>query len=263
MKKFWLSFCLCVLCASAFAETPAQLFARAKQEPNPQTQIKLLNKVIAQSPRMVNAYHYRGDAYRSLGRPRQAVEDYTHTIRLRPKDPFRYYARALTYLDMGRASLAVADLTKAISLKPSYQNFYLSRARAYAAVGKYETALADYKKYLRNQTPPPDLALEMAQAYLGAFRYEEAEKQLDLAAGKGDDSAELHFGAAVCTPGKGVWTKQFLFTAKPFTDSKIMLKRIAIARLHLKIWGIWRLLWQIIRCLFLCNRRRLFIIAAG
>lgn len=193
MRK--LSLCLiALLCVSAAcAQTAAQLFAKAKAEPDPNAQIKLLNKVIAKAPKMADAYHYRGDAYRSLGRTKQAVDDYSRTIGLRPKDPFRYYARALVYMDMNRNASAVADLTKAISLKPSYRNFYLARARANAALNKYDAAIADYKKHLGKRKPNAKLALEIAPVYVGSYRYSDAERLLNSAAKAGQDGADLHY----------------------------------------------------------------------
>ena len=184
---------LCMIGVGLWGQSASQLLAQAKAEANPQTQIKLLTRAVAKAPRLADAYHYRGDAYRSLGKQKQALADYSRTVSLRPKDPFRYYARALLYLDMGRASLAVSDLSKAISLKPGYRNFYLARARAFYALGKAESSVKDYKKYLRSRTPSPELALEIAQAYLGAYQYTQAHAQLDLAQQSGKDDAEFHY----------------------------------------------------------------------
>lgn len=184
----------CVLFSPcAYAQTAAQLFAQAKAEPDPQAQIKLLNRVVSKAPKMADAYHYRGDAYRGMGRHKQAVDDYTRTIALRPKDPFRYYARALVYMDMSRYAQAVSDLTKAASLKPSYRNFYLARARANAALDKYDAAVADYKKYLGKRKISADLALEVAPVYVKAYRYSDAQRLLNEAVKRGADNADVHF----------------------------------------------------------------------
>lgn len=191
-KIIGIVFCLC-MAMGAFAQTASQLFAKAKAEKNLNTQIKMLTKVISKSPRMADAYHYRADAYLSLGRNKQALADYSRTVSLRPRDPFRYYARGLAYQKMGRYSLAQADFSKAISLKPSYRNFYLARARANASLEKYEDALRDYQKYLGKRKPTAALSKEMIPVYLGAYRYEEAIKQLKQLRLAGDDSADLHF----------------------------------------------------------------------
>ena len=197
-------FLFCFLCMPyAYAQTAAQLFAQAKTEPDPATQIKLLTRVVNKAPKMADAFHYRGDAYRSLGRNKQAVDDYTRTIELRPKDPFRYYARALVYMDMGRNAQAVSDLTRAISLKPAYRNFYLARARANAALNKYDAAIADYKKYLGKRRTTAALALEIAPIYVKSYRYADAQRLLDTAVKHGEDGADVHYWQGRVFSGQG------------------------------------------------------------
>ncbi len=193
MRRILLTILCLVLTAAAFGETVSQLFAKAKAEKNPNTQIKMLTQVIAKSPRMADAYHYRADAYLTLGRNKQALADYSKTISLRPRDAFRYYARGLAYQKMGRFSLAQADFSKAISLKPSYRDFYLARARANASLEKYEDSLRDYQKYLGKKSPSVAVVKEMIPVYLGAYRYEAAQKQLQRLQEAGDDSADLYF----------------------------------------------------------------------
>lgn len=202
MRKLLFGLLFFFTASAVWAQTAAQLFAQAKAEHDPQTQIKLLNKVVAKAPKMADAYHYRGDAYRSLGRHKLAVDDYTRTISLRPKDPFRYYARALVYADMGRNAQAVSDLTRAISLKPSYRNFYLARARAHQALSKYDAAVADYKKYLGKRKISSSLALEVAPVYVLSYRYADAERLLDAAAQK-EDGAVLHYWRGRVFSGQG------------------------------------------------------------
>lgn len=235
MRTFILIMCCMLFPFSVCAQTAAQLFAQAKTEPDPHAQIKLLSRVIAKAPKMADAYHYRGDAYRSLGRNKQAADDYTHTINLRPKDPFRYYARALVYMDMGRNAQAVSDLTRAAKLKPSYRNFYLARARANAALNKYNEAIADYKKYLGKRKISADLALEITPVYVKSYRYADAQRLLNTAITQGKDNADVHFwqGRVFSGLGKtdeavsayskavnrdGSYAQAYLFRAAAFKD---------------------------------------------
>lgn len=197
MRYLWIGVLLGVgITASAQTrvQAPAQLFERAKQESNLQTQIKLLNQVIEQAPAYVDAYHYRADAYQALGNVRQAIADYNQVVALRPKDPFRYYARGLAYSHLKEPQLALADFTKAIHLKPSYKNFYLARAREYRSIGKYNLALADYTKYVGDWAHAPESALEESiPVSLEAYRYDIAQQQVDALAALGNDSASRHF----------------------------------------------------------------------
>ena len=178
MRKILILFFILFTTTVAFSQTARQLLTQAKKQADPAQQIKILNKAISKAPKMADAYHYRADAYRSLGKNKLALRDYSRTVALAPKDPFRYYARALMYLDMDRNSLAAADLTKAITLKPSYRNFYLARAKANLKLKKYGDSVADYRKYLGKRKPTQEEALDMAHAYLGAYRYSDAEAVL-------------------------------------------------------------------------------------
>lgn len=174
----------------AAAQTGAEWLARAKAEPDPQAQIKLLNKAVEKSPKLADAYHYRADAYKALGRPKQALDDYSRTIKLRPKDPFRYYARALLYMDMQRWPAALSDLNTAVQLRPAYKKFQLARARVYQQLGKYEQAVSDYEKSRRADKTQQQL-LEMMPSYLGAYRYERALRLLDTSSRA--DTAAAHY----------------------------------------------------------------------
>ncbi len=179
---------------SVGAETPAQLFERAKKESNLHTQIELLTQVIEKSPAHVGAYHYRADAYQALGNTRQAVLDYNRVVALRPKDPFRYYARGLAYSRLKEPQLALADFTKAISLKPAYKNFYLARAREYKSLGKYTLALADYTHYVGEWKDASASVLEeVLPVSLEAYRYDIAQQQVDALSTLDKDTAPLHF----------------------------------------------------------------------
>lgn len=173
-----------------WGQSSVTLLNQAKRQPEPQQQIKLLTQAIAKAPKLADAYHYRGDAYRAIGRQKAALDDYTHTISLRPKEPFRYYARALLYEDMQRWHAALSDLNTAISLKPSYKKFYLERARVQLHLGKYEQAVSDYEKG-RRALPKNASVLEIMPAYIGAYRYDKALALLD--ASPDADTAAGHY----------------------------------------------------------------------
>lgn len=190
MRKLFFIFLTLFCINTSWALTAQAWLSKAKAERDPQTQIKLLNKAIDKSPKLADAYHYRADAYRSLGRYKQALDDYSRTIKLRPKDPFRYYARALLYIDMKQPTQALADLNTAIELKPTYKKFYLLRARVYQQLGKYEQAVADYEKG-RRAASKNDSVLDIMPSYIGAYRYDKALRLLDASAQT--DTAAAHY----------------------------------------------------------------------
>lgn len=181
MKKLLGIFFLLSISPLLWGQSGVTLLKQAKRQPDPQQQIKLLTKAVEKSPKLADAYHYRGDAFRALGKHKAALDDYTRTINLRPKEPFRYYARALLYEDMQRWQAALTDLNTAISLKPSYKKFYLERARVQLRLGKFEAAVSDYEKG-RSTLPKNASVLEMMPAYIGAYRYDKALTLLDSSA---------------------------------------------------------------------------------
>lgn len=198
----WLLFIVLMGSAAgvSWAQRGVDLLNQAKRETDPQAQIKLLTLAVKKAPSLADAYHYRADAYRSLGRYKQALEDYSRTVTLRPRDPFRYYARGLAYLAVNRSAEATADFTKAISLKPSYKNFYKARARAYLQMEKYDQAIADYEK-ARPSPQKDDMLMDMMPAYVHTFRYEKALRL--LASSPKTDSAPAHYWRGRIAAGKG------------------------------------------------------------
>ncbi len=191
--RYWLFLILLGVALPAGAESAAELFARAKREAAPATQIKLLTQVVEKSPRHVGAYHYRADAYFALGKYPQAIKDYNRVVTLRPQDAFRYYARGLAYTQMKEPALAVVDFTKAISLHPDYLNFYLARARAYVALNKYGPALADYQKHVQHwESAPAEILRESVPLSIQAGRWPMARLQLDALRRTGEDTAQFH-----------------------------------------------------------------------
>ena len=201
MRKCLLLLLGLIMAAGAgWAQSGMDLLHQAKRETEPQIQIKLLTQAVKQAPQLADAYHYRADAYRSLGRYKQALEDYSKTIQLRPRDPFRYYARGLAYLAARQPAQAVADFSKSISLRPSYKKFYVARCRAYLQLEKYEQAIADYQK--ARFTPPKDeLLFEIMPAYVHTFRYEKALALLE--ASPNTDSAQAHYWRGRIAAGRG------------------------------------------------------------
>lgn len=202
IKRYIVVSAVLLSATAVWAESAGSLLSRARKEPKPAARVQLLTKALAKDSHLVNAYHYRGDAYLELGKTDFAIKDYTRTIELRPKDPFRYYARGLAYLQQKKYALAQSDFSKAILLKPSYADFYLGRARAYGGLEKYENALADYRTYQKKSSRPEDLSRELIPVYLGAFRYDDAQTSVDKVLETGDDSAEVHYWQGRLLAGK-------------------------------------------------------------
>lgn len=82
----------------------------------------------------------RGNAYRKLGQNQLAIEDYDKTISLKPYYTDAYHNRGLTYMRLGRYDLAIADYDEVIRRKPNYFNAYYNKACSYALQKNAEVA---------------------------------------------------------------------------------------------------------------------------
>jgi len=91
-------------------------------------------------------YFYRGYIYLSIeNQPKEAIEDFTEAIILRPND-FKeaYNNRGTAYIDLNDYSNALQDLDRAISIDPNYSSAYNNRGNVYRELGKFDEALKDY-----------------------------------------------------------------------------------------------------------------------
>ena len=58
----------------------------------------------------------------SLGKPEEAIKDYTKAIELDPKDAEAYNNRGTEFSSLGKSEEAIKDYTKAIELNPQYMS---------------------------------------------------------------------------------------------------------------------------------------------
>ncbi len=139
--------------------------------------IKLLNQVIAEEPKNLDAYFYRAIAKNDLGNYRGAIVDYSKIIVEEP-DADTYYNRgnsrysikdltgakedyakaymldknfidalyslACVKLDLGENESAIKDFTSVLKEAPRNSSVYTLRATAYKALEQFTNALNDY-----------------------------------------------------------------------------------------------------------------------
>jgi len=74
----------------------------------------------------------------------EAIADYSTAIKLGPKDGSVYVARGYAYLVTNEPKQAIEDFTKAIGMNPSNSVALNNRALAYQKLGEIPRALADY-----------------------------------------------------------------------------------------------------------------------
>ena len=100
------------------------------------------------------AYYNRGMAYHVLGNYRQAIDDYSKMIEIKPFYEDAYNNRGIAYKSLGNYKQAIDDYSKAIKIKPDFADAYNNRGNAYKSVGNYKQAIDDYSKAIEIK---PDL----------------------------------------------------------------------------------------------------------
>ena len=96
------------------------------------------------------AYTARGKAWEIFRSDLdKAIADYTAAIRLSPRDMECYYFRAQAYLGKKNHDRALADFNRAIRIAPSNGSFFLARTRVWIAKKDYENAIADFDDAIR------------------------------------------------------------------------------------------------------------------
>ena len=102
-------------------------------------------EAIRLDPKNIDAYCYRGNAFRKQGVLEKAITDFSTAIKLNPNNSYKSYNnRGNLRLKKGNLSGAIADYTDAIYIKADYADAYYNRGLAYKKEGDLESAIADY-----------------------------------------------------------------------------------------------------------------------
>jgi len=91
-------------------------------------------------------HNNRGNVHTGTGNFRQAIEDYTRSIEIKPDYAEAYINRGAAYNGLEHYNHAVADFSRAIQIKPDYAEAYINRGAAYNNLGKHRLAIEDLDK---------------------------------------------------------------------------------------------------------------------
>lgn len=89
-----------------------------------------------------------GVASLNLGKPEQALEEFSRAITIDPARADGYVGRGNALNTLGRYEAAVADYDRAIAIDPSLANAFVNRGIAHSHLGNLNLAVADYEKGL-------------------------------------------------------------------------------------------------------------------
>jgi tetratricopeptide (TPR) repeat protein len=119
--------------------------------------IKHFSNTIDQKPSDGAAHFYRGMAYTSIKRFREAIADFGSSIQFGYLPIVSLERRASIFLALRRPEQAVADCTQAIALEPRSRMAYSIRSRAYQALNRRELSFQDQHAYAKTIPTPREL----------------------------------------------------------------------------------------------------------
>ncbi|MBD2121353.1 tetratricopeptide repeat protein [Trichocoleus sp. FACHB-262] len=102
-------------------------------------------------------YFYIGNSHSHKSDYKNAITNYTESLKLEPDYAVTYYNRGIAYAEQGNYTQAMADYNQSLKLRPDYADAYNNRGNVYAKQGNYTQAIADYSQSLKQA---PDLAAD-------------------------------------------------------------------------------------------------------
>ena len=158
-----------------------------------QKAIENFDEAITLVPNYVEAYHYRGDAYRLRGQKedfQKATADYDKVVVLKSdytEIHVIYNNRGLAKAAVNNYDKAISDYTEAIELKDDYAGAYYNRGDAYRLRGQkdFRNAVENFQKAEKNYTKAIKLKEDFPDIY---YKRGLAKKALSQ-----DDAAKLDF----------------------------------------------------------------------
>lgn len=140
--------------------------------------IEAYNQGIELEPTEPAFYYNRGNSQRALGRPQQALTDYSYSLQLKNPEPWVVYAtRGNVRLALKDRKGALEDYNQALQLKPDYSLAYYYRGNLLLEDGERESAITDYNNALNYGHPEPWQVLVSLGDALSAQGDEEEAKQ--------------------------------------------------------------------------------------
>jgi len=115
-------------------------------------------EISVSDPFTAAAYHCRAIARTYLGELDDAIKDYQHALRIKPKWAEAYLGLGFVLLEKKNFASAVAEFTHAIKLKPALVSAHHARGTALMKQGLMEPAVVDFTSVLK-------LDPRMAEAY--------------------------------------------------------------------------------------------------
>jgi len=119
---------------------------------------------------------YRGNEFMKVKEYDEAINAYTRSIDLNPKEAATYCNRAMAYLKMKSYGKCIDDANKTLELEPDYVKAFHRRGKAYLATNKFELAIRDFQFILEKNPEDKDIN---ASLKLAREKLEDKEERLE------------------------------------------------------------------------------------
>ncbi|MBE8726795.1 SIR2 family protein [Flavobacterium hungaricum] len=107
--------------------------------------LQIANELLIIDNNQEKYYNYKGMSLNNLGHRKEAAEDLTKSISLKPNDDTYHYNRSIIYYDDAEYQKSIYDVNKAMEITKDSDEFLIHRASNYLALLMYDEALEDIK----------------------------------------------------------------------------------------------------------------------
>lgn len=136
-------------------------------------------EISVSDPFTAAAYHSRAIARANLGELDEAVDDYQHALRIKPKWAEAYLGLGYVLLDKKDFAGAIADFSRALQIKPALVSAHHARGTAFMKQGRMEPAIVDFSSALKLNPVMAEAYANRGLALMVLGREIEARKDLE------------------------------------------------------------------------------------
>jgi tetratricopeptide (TPR) repeat protein len=108
-----------------------------------------VNQKLQKNPDDVDALFHLADLYERNGQYTEAIETYTHLIKVKPKAGYAYFKIGTAYDRLNQPADAIQAFKKSIQYMPKHAVTYNNMGVAYGKLNKYQDEIAALKKAIQ------------------------------------------------------------------------------------------------------------------
>lgn len=156
---------------------------------------------------------YKANIYYEMGKPLQAISQWTKVLLHYPDSYWAYYRRGWFRKIIGDYDNALEDLSMAIILEPTYTYSYDARGDIYIKQGKKELAEADFRKIIEIEDTPDKYEC-IHYAYQSLGYNDKAMAAMDSIILRKKESSGVYYDAACLYSKMGMKEEALKFMEK-------------------------------------------------